>query len=38
MLSPKPADWSRFLASGVKVSDDFIANLEDLLLQERDSA
>ncbi len=38
VLSPKPADWSSFLASGLKVSDDFIAHLEDLPLQERDAA
>ena len=38
VLSPKPADWSGFLASGVRVSDDFVANLEDLPVQERDPA
>jgi antitoxin VapB len=30
VLSPRPVDWSRFLASDLRVSDDFIANLEDL--------
>lgn len=38
VLSPRPVDWSGFLASGVRVSDDFIANLEDLPVQERDAA
>ncbi len=36
VLSPRPSDWSGFLASGVRVSDDFIANLEDLPVQESD--
>ena len=38
VLSPRPADWSGFLASDLRVSDDFIANLEDLPVQERDAA
>jgi antitoxin VapB len=38
VLSPRPADWSSFLASDLRVSDDFIANLEDLPVQERDAA
>lgn len=38
VLSPRPTDWSGFLASDLRVSDDFIANLEDLPVQERDSA
>lgn len=38
VLSPRPMNWSGFLASGVRVSDDFIANLEDLPVQERDAA
>lgn len=38
VLSPRPADWSSFLASDVRVSDDFIANLEDLPAQEREPA
>ncbi len=38
VLSPKPADWSGFLASDVQVSEDFISNLEDLPVQERDPA
>lgn len=35
VLSPRPVDWSAFLASGLRVSEDFIANLEDLPVQER---
>ena len=38
MLSPRPKDWSAFLAAGVRVSDDFMADADDLPLQERDSA
>jgi antitoxin VapB len=33
MLSPRPTDWSGFLASTARVSDDFMANVEDLALQ-----
>lgn len=29
VLSPKPVDWSSFLASDLRVSDDFITNLKD---------
>jgi antitoxin VapB len=36
VLSPRPADWSGFLASDLRVSDDFIANVEDLPVQERE--
>ena len=35
VLSPRPRDWSAFLASGVGVSDDFMAGIEDLPVQER---
>jgi antitoxin VapB len=38
ILSPRPNDWSGFLAAEVQVSDDFMADVEDLPLQERDSA
>lgn len=38
VLSPRPKDWSGFLATQVQVSDDFMADVEDLPLQERDSA
>jgi antitoxin VapB len=36
VLSPRPADWRGFLASKLRVSDDFVAHLQDLPLQERD--
>ena len=38
VLSPRPVDWSSFLASELRVSDEFIAKLEDLPIQERDAA
>lgn len=38
VLSPRPKDWSGFLSAHVQVSDDFMAEVEDLPLQERDSA
>ena len=38
VLSPKPVDWGGFLASGLRVSDDFINTLEGLTVQERDAA
>ena len=38
VLSPRPKDWSSFLAAPVKVSDDFMPDVEDLPLQDRDSA
>jgi len=38
VLSPRPADWSSFLATEVRVSDDFVANVEDLPVQEREPA
>lgn len=38
VLSPRPKDWAGFLASKVYVSDDFMADVDDLPLQERDTA
>ncbi len=38
VLSPRPKDWSGFLAAPVQVSEDFMADVEDLPLQERDTA
>ncbi len=38
VLSPRPKNWSGFLSAQVQVSDDFMADVEDLPLQERDSA
>lgn len=35
ILSPRPTDWSQFLASGVRASDDFMEGIEDLPVQER---
>jgi antitoxin VapB len=35
VLSPRPADWSGFLASKVRASDDFMDKLEELPIQER---
>jgi antitoxin VapB len=36
ILSPRPKDWSEFLASGAVASDDFLKGVEDLPLQERE--
>ena len=36
ILSPRPADWNDFLASGVRASADFMVGVEDLPVQERD--
>ena len=36
VLSPRPTDWSGFLASAVRVSGDFIPDLDDLPVQERE--
>lgn len=38
VLSPRPKDWSGFLASSLRVSDDFMADVEDLPVQEREFA
>jgi antitoxin VapB len=35
ILSPRPGDWSAFLASDVCASEDFMADVEDLQVQER---
>lgn len=35
VLSPRPQDWSAFLDSGLRASDDFMASVEDLPVQER---
>ena len=35
ILSPRPSDWSAFLASGVRVSDDFMVGVDHLPVQER---
>ena len=38
VLSPRPTDWSGFLAGTARVSDDFMVNVEDLEVQERELA
>ena len=35
ILSPRPSDWSAFLSSDVRVSDDFMVGINDLPVQER---
>jgi antitoxin VapB len=37
VLSPRPKDWSAFLAVEVRVSEDFMADVDDLPLKERDT-
>lgn len=36
ILSPRPSSWAAFLASDLRVSDDFMANVDKLPVQERD--
>jgi antitoxin VapB len=36
ILSPKPTDWSAYLASGPIASDTFMEGIEDLPVQERE--
>ena len=36
VLSARPKDWSAYLASGPVASDDFMQDVEDLPMQERD--
>lgn len=35
VLSPRPVDWSAFLASKVRASVDFMGEVETLPIQER---
>jgi antitoxin VapB len=35
VLSPRPQDWSDFLASDIRVTDDFMADVEKMPVQER---
>jgi len=35
VLSPRPADWSSYLAEAPVASDDFMEGIEDLPAQER---
>lgn len=36
ILSPRPADWSDYLANGPKASAEFMSGVEDLPVQERE--
>ena len=36
ILSPRPADWSEYLASGPVASQNFMEGVEDLPVQERE--
>ncbi len=36
ILSPRPADWSTYLAEGPTASTEFMKDVEDLPVQERD--
>lgn len=35
ILSTRPREWSAFPASGIRASDDFMAGVDDLPVQER---
>ena len=35
VLSPRPKDWSDYLASGAVASEEFMEGVEDLPVQER---
>jgi antitoxin VapB len=37
ILSPRPADWSSYLAEAPVASADFMESIEDLPVQERNS-
>ena len=36
ILSPRPRDWRDYLATAPEASESFMADVEDLPLQERD--
>jgi antitoxin VapB len=36
ILSPRPPDWSSYLADGPVASAEFMSGIEDLPVQERD--
>jgi antitoxin VapB len=38
ILSPRPSDWSAFLASNVRASEDFMIGIDDQPVQERSHA
>jgi antitoxin VapB len=35
VLTPRPTDWSNFLSSGLKASEDFMSDRERMPIQER---
>jgi len=35
VLTPRPTDWSGFFDSGMKASDDFMTERENIPIQER---
>jgi antitoxin VapB len=37
ILSPRPTDWSAYLASGPVASNEFMEGIENLPVQERES-
>ena len=37
ILSPRPLEWSSYLASAPVASESFMENVEDLPVQERES-
>lgn len=37
ILSPKPTDWSSYLANGPVASEAFMEEIEDLPVQERET-
>ena len=37
ILSPRPADWSPYLATGPVASAEFMESVEDLPVQERET-
>ena len=38
ILSPRPADWTGFLASNVHASENFMVGIDGLPVHERDAA
>jgi antitoxin VapB len=36
ILSPRPSDWSTYLANGAVASESFMNDIEDLPVQERE--
>jgi antitoxin VapB len=36
ILSPRPTDWEAYLTTGPVASDEYLENVEDLPVQERE--